>query len=373
MFTLTHSTCEPDDIQLSSDLIHMPKTRRPDQLTYTKDNVEYTGVIVTPKYFTAVSYVEYLKDNIDKIQFRNNHAIYELVNISMTQVIRDMTLADLKRELDAAKAEIKELRETIETLNSDGYECIHTHEYPSWSTYEEFTRLPGWKYFNAFNNYKSHSTEKELELIGGGKGKFQFVNISDYGEYMLDTFNVNEIQNTNRVEPDYHIHTVYADNMFTQSFIDQYKYFSYTKKLICVERWFKNTDEYLEHIEFLKHSEELHSDARYYHNYIISNIKNTYIPNILFSQSIKYFVYYNGPLTKPLFEYIKCFVIGYFLLNPKNFIACKSYILINIKKNIMTINIYTSKKNFVFIRSNYPIIGLPLIEKVILDGMEIVF
>ena len=116
MFTLTHSTCEPDDIRLSSDLIHMPKTRRPDQLTYTKDNVEYTGVIVTPKYFTAVSYVEYLKDNIDKIQFRDNHAVYELVNIPMTQVIRDMTLADLKRELDAAKAEIKELKSLIGKL-----------------------------------------------------------------------------------------------------------------------------------------------------------------------------------------------------------------------------------------------------------------
>ena len=366
MFTLTHSTCEPDDIQLSSDLINMPKTRLPDQLTYTKDALEYTGVIVTPKYFTATAYVEYLKDNIDKIQFKNLHAVYELVNIPMTQVIREATLTDLKRELDAAKAEIKELREAIETLSSDGYECIHTHEYPSWPTYEEFKRLPGYKYFEAFDNYKSHTIEQKIKLTDGTEREFQFINIPDDGEYVLDTFNVNEIQNLNHIllVAD-HTHTVYADNIFTQSFIDQYKYFSYTKKLRRIEKNIENKNEYLKYTE-------LDSDARYYNNYFKSNVKNTYIPEFLFSQSIKNFIYNHGQLTKPLFEYIKCFVVGYFLLNPKKFISCKSYILINIKENIVTINIYTSKKNFYFV-GYLGQIGLPLIEKVIFNGMEIFF
>jgi hypothetical protein len=347
MFTLTHSTCEPDDIQLSSGLINIPKMRLPDQLTYTKDTVEYTGVIAPQKYFTAAAYVEYLKDNIDKIQFRDNPAVYELVNIRMTQVIRDMTLADLKRELDAAKVEIKELRKTIATLSSDGYECIHTYEYPSWATYEEFKKLPGWKYFEAAENYKSHVYEKKINPDSNGASPC--IKLKDNTEIQIsDKFTycqsgcklINMVKNTTSIQG--------------------------TDKI--------NEDELYNKLP------ELIIDSLFYNNYIAGKTSdysfrdNNQMPQ-LFRCSINTFVYQNkkydshSPITDPFNFYIKLYVYGWLILNIDDIQNKRSYVAIEIINKKAIIKIMATKKRYKNIGSYS--MSMPKIKEINLNGIFI--
>jgi len=100
MFTLTHAThaIHTDDIQPSSSLINMPMVDYPDILTYTTSDAQYHAKIITPKYFSAAGYIDYLRDSLDKIKFVDQRAVYELVDLPMVKVIKEVTAAPLQIE-----------------------------------------------------------------------------------------------------------------------------------------------------------------------------------------------------------------------------------------------------------------------------------
>jgi hypothetical protein len=99
MFTLTHfKQAVQDDIQPSSSLINMPMVDYPDMLTYTASDAQYHAKIITPKYFSAAGYIDYLRDSLDKIKFVDQRAVYELVDLPMVKVIKEVTAAPLQIE-----------------------------------------------------------------------------------------------------------------------------------------------------------------------------------------------------------------------------------------------------------------------------------
>ena len=105
MFTLTHSKqAVQDDIQPSSSLINMPMVDYPDMLTYTTSDAQYHAKIITPKYFSAAGYIDYLRDNLTKIKFVDQRAVYELVDLPMVKVIKEVTLADLQARIEQLEA-----------------------------------------------------------------------------------------------------------------------------------------------------------------------------------------------------------------------------------------------------------------------------
>jgi len=70
----------------------------PDTLTYTTSQTQYHAKIITPKYFSAAGYIDYLRDSLDKIKFVDQRAVYELVDLPMVKVIKEIAAASLQIE-----------------------------------------------------------------------------------------------------------------------------------------------------------------------------------------------------------------------------------------------------------------------------------
>jgi hypothetical protein len=72
-----------------------------------------------------------------------------LTNIAETQSELGKRIRTLEDKISDLRRQLNPIPETPQGI------LIHTHKYPSWSTYDEFTKLPGYPYFEIIHEYPS--------------------------------------------------------------------------------------------------------------------------------------------------------------------------------------------------------------------------
>jgi hypothetical protein len=143
MFSLTRQDTMP-----IADIFDTTTYDIPTHLTYTTEYAQYHAMIITPKYFSAAGYIDYLRDNLKNIKFINGRATYAFVDLIIEKYIDIPDLVkrnkELIRHVDNIAVEMKLLKSTCEMF--DGVPFSGT--VPTWSTYTEFQALPDYKYIN---------------------------------------------------------------------------------------------------------------------------------------------------------------------------------------------------------------------------------
>jgi hypothetical protein len=309
----------------------MPMVDYPDMLTYTTSDAQYHAKIITPKYFSAAGYIDYLRDSLNKIKFVDQRAVYEMVNLPMVKVIKEVTLADLQ-------ARIEQLEARIAACTDDGYECIETHEYPSWATYEEFMRLPGWKYFEAAEN-------QNVDIMKCNDPHYVSVLMlrHKYEEHgvRIGYYEGNQIMfiQSDSIECDRHI---------------KYSGYGYGKcNLYGIQK---------EHL--------LNIDYNYFNKCNTWSGKWPISFIDLFHKSINvYSVGYYVPF--PIYQYALNYLIGWFLVNWKSNIGHEIYLTIDITATAI-FNIYKKQKKIIKYMNPYIILALPSLKSVRINGIEYV-
>ena len=228
------------------------------------------------------------------------------------------------------------------------YECIHTHEYPSWLTYEEFTRLPGWKYFKAAENPEKYVGEQSfIERYGKIIKVLTSIHIPTYfgGATFIAT------KNSYYRQGDQSPFTMYNTNYFDHSFCP--------------------LPEHITGILDERSAADYESDPAFYKQYVSSKAAiGIYIPEIIFFKSIKEILTINDSIKHVVFEYIKRYVTGWFLLNIDLFIDRKSYVEIEIQGTLVNFRIYKSIKKYGGIKlGHYKTMCIPLIKKIIINDI----
>jgi hypothetical protein len=117
-------------------------------------------------------------------------------------------------------------------------------------------------------------------------------------------------------------------------------------------------------------ADDYKSDSIFYNQYVNSKAAaGVYIPEIIFCHDIKVFTV-NDLLTNVLFEYIKRYVIGWFILNIDLFIDHKSHVEIEIKQNTVQLWIFRSIKKYGGPKLGiYKTMSIPLIKKIIINDV----
>jgi hypothetical protein len=349
MFSLI-KTIEPSNglAQVEELIGHQPDIKYT-HIQYDEKSSQYIGAIETiPKYFTTNGYMEYLYDNITKFKFVDNCAIYEMVNIPMTKVIKPITIEELQEK-------IQHLEQIIASLPKQD-ELIETHIYPSWDTYEDFKKLPSWKYFDASANSANYFIQ--VEEINRHSNKKPCI--------FRDKYN------------DKHVQFQYYKGKYDM--IPQLYDTPYSYKIISLDdplrRYFTigNGDDYVYkgsgYIAYpTKETEMASIDYNYYHTYHGENKQETLFART-FHKNVKIHYYTREcQIANPVRSYIQYFIAGWFLLNWQYHVSQEIYVNIEIT-DIVKINIYKSQKKILKSDANTITISLPTIQSVKINGIQ---
>ena len=85
MFKLANHNIETNALALVEDLINMPIQKFPTHLIYSDGYIEYVSELhnTTPEYFTHSGWYKYIADHLDKVEFKDDCAVYQLINLKM--------------------------------------------------------------------------------------------------------------------------------------------------------------------------------------------------------------------------------------------------------------------------------------------------
>jgi len=333
MFSLI-KTIEPSNglAQVEELIGHQPDIKYT-HMQYDEKSSQYIGAIETiPKYFTTNGYMEYLYDNIAKFKFVDNCAIYEMVNIPMTKVIKPITIEELQEK-------IQHLEQIIASLPKQD-ELIETHIYPSWDTYEDFKKLPSWKYFDTVENIGNYfvivnkvSSESVFRDKYNDKYVVMLYNDSTGGKVQINHNPPNQPFTYNRFDFGY-----------------MYKGIGYISSP-------------------KKETEMASIDYNYYHTYHGENKQETLFART-FHKNVKIHYYMREcQMSNPVRSYIEYFIAGWFLLNWQYHVSQEIYVNIEIT-DIVKINIYKSQKKILKSDANTITISLPTIQSVKINGIQ---
>ena len=300
-------------------------------IQYESDGADrdiWLGQIGQPaKYFTYTGYIEYLQDNLSKFQLVDEHAIYELVKIPMVKQIKPVTIESLSEQVKSLKLVVTHLQAVLDQITiSPGLKLIEIYKYPTWNTFEEFTKLPDYKYFEAAQNI-----ERYLPLYGS-------------------------------VELPKYIHK-YQDKFIKFSQGDPKTLALY--KLLDFNINYKFHGRYI--IEDKKEILMGSIDCAIYHKYYENE---SWITNDCLYKSLKKFHFEHG-VSVLLVEYFVDYIIGYSLLNCLNHIGTQLSIGIEINDQTAICKIFKSTMKEIHLHSTDSIIYyIPVIEYVKIDGIE---
>jgi hypothetical protein len=282
-----------------------PYADLPDLLIYRSDSGDYKGTIITPECFTPPLYVKYLREHLSQIQMINDRAVYNMVDIPMEKETGAPTIAGLQSQMAALQSQMAALQSDIVELkkeitsHTDGFELIDRHEYPTWSTYEEFKRLPSWPAFEAAEHY-------DLYIRPGDQ------------TYIID----------------------YPDMLPAEHIIKP------------------------NHSEYLKRFPCLKADHAYYLDYMRMYVPSK--PHILFANDIRCWTV-GCEVVKPLYEYIRLYILGYILRHMPRVAGHKSYLVVRIDQR-PTVELYVSKKKYgIQSRLTFPRVKQLIINDVIFE------
>jgi hypothetical protein len=319
MFSLIKSIEPSNGLAQVEELIgHQPDIKYT-HMQYDEKSSQYIGAIETiPKYFTTNGYMEYLYDNITKFKFVDNCAIYEMVNIPMSKVIKPVTIEELQEK-------IQHLEQIIASLPKQD-ELIETHIYPSWDTYEDFKKLPSWKYFDASENSANYILYDEKN---GQLGKLR----EKYEDMWV------RIRHNN----DDHIRDQINYSYIKYTGVNNWSFYI-PKKEVCMDS----------------------IDFNYYNKWGCGDIN---FPS-LFHRNLKIYNF-KHIIAYPIYLYITNYIIGWFLLNWRQYVGYDIYIGIEITDKVK-INIFKKQNNIIGIDSiTYGIkINLPTIQSVKINGIQ---
>jgi len=176
MFKLTNRNTETNALALVEDLINMPMQEYPTHLIYSDGYVEYVSELhgTTPEYFTHSGWYKYIADHLDKIEFKDDHAVYQLINLKMQKNKLFVSTADLMEQNERLTQKVAqltyELAQTREINSFTG--VLFSGVYPTWKTEAEFSKLDDYKYISLVLN-------KEIDSFDHNFGR----------EYILGFYN----------------------------------------------------------------------------------------------------------------------------------------------------------------------------------------
>jgi hypothetical protein len=206
----------------------------------------------------------------------------------------------------------------LETLVLD--ELIESHLYPSWETYEQFTKLPSYKYFDAFHNAQRYFTKEPVMHLGKFKQYYYGLAAPHlYGKSL--SFQCTGIGDADRLK-----------TQFIESLTEFVKPATITQN---------------------KAYEQLTKDTQFYSTvYTQANPNGTELftnqPRDYFKSSLKTYIKRNTSnnmwLCPIINEYIRMYITGFYLINHQLLIGREIRIEIHINDEKMHLHIFRSKR-----------------------------
>jgi hypothetical protein len=152
MFKLANRNTETNALALVEDLINMPMREYPTHLIYSDGYVEYVSELhgTTPEYFTHSGWYKYIADHLDKIEFKDDHAVYQLINLKMQKNKLFVSTADLMEQNERLTQKVAQLTyELVQTREINSFTgVLFSSVYPTWKTEAEFSKLDDYKYIS---------------------------------------------------------------------------------------------------------------------------------------------------------------------------------------------------------------------------------
>jgi hypothetical protein len=207
-------------------------------------------------------------------------------------------------------------------------------------------QLEGYKYFEAAENHKKYvGTDSHIERAGKKINVFTRAYVPlDYGGAHF-TVNKNSYYTQNEQTLPF---VMYNTNYFDNSF--------------------RPKPEHITGILDERSAADYKSDPAFYKQYADSQAKKgIYIPEIIFFKAIEEMMTANNQIKHVVFEYIKRYVTGWFLLNIDLFIDYKSYVKVYIYDSFVSFEIYRSDKKYGISLNGIKTVCMPLIKKIIID------
>ena len=152
MFKLANHNTETNALALVEDLINMPIQEFPTHLIYSDGYIEYVSELhnTTPEYFTHSGWYKYIADHLDKVEFKDDCAVYQLINLKMQKNKLFVSTADLMEQNKKLTQKVAQLTyELIQTREINSFTgVLFSGVYPAWKTEAEFIKLDDYKYIS---------------------------------------------------------------------------------------------------------------------------------------------------------------------------------------------------------------------------------
>jgi hypothetical protein len=277
------------------------------------DNVQYPEIFLTQK-MAIESIIKHISSEPSYVYDEKTDTIEIKYNIIGTYGI----CIQLKKDLTQAptiEQRITKIELLLETLVLD--ELIESHQYPTWDTYEEFMKLPSYKYFDAFHNAQRYFNKEPLMHLGKFREFYYGLVTQDLcGRYLSFSCSNNTDQEK-------------------QQFLTYLSDFIKPTRIIQNKEWELTT-----------------KDIQFYSTlYKQQSIPNTQIGTDCFrdyfQSSLKTFIKrdanYNRWLCDIINEYIRMYITGFYLINHQLLIARSIRIELHINNDKMYIHIFRSK------------------------------
>ena len=275
------------------------------------ETVQYPEIFLTPKMATE-SIIKHISSEPTYTYDEKTDVIEIKYTVINTYGICILLKKDLT-QMPTVEQRITRIELLLETLMLD--ELIESHTYPSWETYDQFTQLPSYKYFDAFHNAQRYFNKEPVMHLGKFREFYYGLNVNSLCGRTLS------FQCSNN-----------TDNEKTQ-YMTALAYFVKPARIIQNKEYELTT-----------------ADVNFYSTmYKQQQIPNTQIGTDsyrdYFQSSLKTFIQIdnNNQLCSIINEYIRMYIFGFYLINHQMLIGRDIRIEIHISDK-MYIHIFRSKR-----------------------------
>jgi hypothetical protein len=219
MFKLANRNTETNALALVEDLINMPMQEYPTHLIYSDGYVEYVSELhgTTPEYFTHSGWYKYIADHLDKIEFKDDHAVYQLINLKMQKNKLFVSTADLMEQNERLTQKVAQLTyELMQTREINSFTgVLFSGVYPTWKTEAEFSKLDDYKYISLV-------LDKTVDSFDHNFKKTYIYGLSQYhqNEYSGKSSVLPDIIKYNKIKQPFTINMSMRDHRFAIPFTD---------------------------------------------------------------------------------------------------------------------------------------------------------
>ena len=284
--------------------------------TYTRNSINYKMTIINPdlvQYPEVFITPKMAIESIIKHIHQGPQYIYDektdIIEIKYKMFDTHGICLHLKKDLTqmpTVEQRITKLELLLDALMLD--ELIESHTYPEWSTYEEFMKLPSYKYFDAFHNAQRYFNSEPIIHLG----KFRDFYYTPHCPSSLDML-------SNRTDSDQQKTQCMA---YLASYVKPYN------------------------IGQDKEMEQKSLDVNFYSTMYKKPANHTDNFRDYFQQSLKTFIYfrYGYHLYPVIKEYFRMYIFGFYLINHAMLIGRDVQIELHQTGDKMCLHIYRNKK-----------------------------